>query len=114
MKPARRNETLLTAAIYKFHPDFKRAEFHVWWGDPDIDHQRATVDGGDVMPMGNGVVFFGIFTLVSGPLAEKYGRRKMLLAVTGGIFVFGLLFVPLFSGGFVGTMALLVACTLML
>ncbi|MBX7442726.1 MULTISPECIES: MFS transporter [unclassified Arthrobacter] len=55
-----------------------------------------------------GVVFFGIFTLVSGPLAEKYGRRKMLLAVTAGIFVFGLLFVPLFSGGFVGTMGLLV------
>ena len=23
-----------------------------------------------------GVVFFGIFTLVSGPLAEKYGRRR--------------------------------------
>ncbi|MDQ0757105.1 MFS transporter [Arthrobacter sp. B3I4] len=55
-----------------------------------------------------GVVFFGIFTLVSGPLAEKYGRRKMLIAVTAGIFVFGLLFVPLFSGGFIGTMALLV------
>lgn len=55
-----------------------------------------------------GVVFFGIFTLVSGPLAEKYGRRKMLIAVTAGIFVFGLLFVPLFSGGFVGTMGLLV------
>src|SRR6476661_8603804 len=55
-----------------------------------------------------GVVFFGIFTLVSGPLAEKWGRRKMLIAVTAGIFVFGLLFVPLFSGGFVGTMALLI------
>jgi metabolite-proton symporter len=55
-----------------------------------------------------GVVFFGIFTLVSGPLAEKYGRRKMLLTVTAGIFVFGLLFVPLFGGGFVGTMALLI------
>lgn len=55
-----------------------------------------------------GVVFFGIFTLVSGPLAEKYGRRKMLIAVTAGIFAFGLLFVPLFSGGFVGTMALLI------
>jgi arginine deiminase len=58
--PARRNETLLTAAIYKFHPDFKNAEFHVWWGDPEVDHQRATVEGGDVMPMGNGVVFFGM------------------------------------------------------
>ncbi|WP_427174009.1 MFS transporter [Arthrobacter sp. 92] len=55
-----------------------------------------------------GVVFFGIFTLVSGPLAEKYGRRKMLLAVTAGIFVFGLLFVPLFGGGFIGTMAVLI------
>ncbi|MCB5280957.1 MFS transporter [Arthrobacter sp. AL08] len=55
-----------------------------------------------------GVVFFGIFTLVSGPLAEKYGRRKMLIVVTAGIFVFGLLFVPLFSAGFVGTMALLI------
>ncbi|MDQ0634820.1 metabolite-proton symporter [Arthrobacter pascens] len=55
-----------------------------------------------------GVVFFGIFTLVSGPLAEKYGRRKMLIAVTAGIFAFGLLFVPLFSGGFAGTMALLI------
>lgn len=55
-----------------------------------------------------GVVFFGIFTLVSGPMAEKYGRRKMLLGVTAGIFVFGLVFVPLFGGGFVGTMALLI------
>ncbi|WAH98318.1 MFS transporter [Arthrobacter sp. MMS18-M83] len=55
-----------------------------------------------------GVVFFGIFTLVAGPLAEKYGRRKMLLAVTACILVFGLLFVPLFSGGFVGTMGLLI------
>lgn len=55
-----------------------------------------------------GVVFFGIFTLVSGPLAEKYGRRKMLMSVTAGIFVFGLLFVPLFGGGFVGVMAVLI------
>ena len=55
-----------------------------------------------------GVVFFGIFTLVSGPLAEKFGRRKMLIAVTIGIIAFGLLFVPLFSAGFVGTMALLI------
>ena len=55
-----------------------------------------------------GVVFFGIFTLVSGPLAEKYGRRKTLLWVTGGIVVFGLTFVPLFGAGMVGVMALLI------
>ncbi|MFD1715511.1 MFS transporter [Amnibacterium flavum] len=55
-----------------------------------------------------GVVFFGIFTLVSGPLAERFGRRKHLIWTTVGIFVFGLLFVPLFGGGFVGVMALLI------
>ncbi|MDQ4138214.1 MAG: MHS family MFS transporter, partial [Actinomycetota bacterium] len=55
-----------------------------------------------------GVVFFGIFTLVSGPLAERFGRRKTLLTVTGGILVFGLLFAPLFGGGLIGTMAVLI------
>lgn len=55
-----------------------------------------------------GVVFFGIFTLVSGPMAERFGRRRHLIATTIGIAVFGALFVPLFSGGTVGAMALLV------
>ncbi|GAA1048196.1 MFS transporter [Arthrobacter russicus] len=61
-----------------------------------------------------GVVFFGIFTLVAGPMAEKYGRRKSLLVVTGLIFLFGLCFVPLVAGGFVGAMAwLIIGFTLM-
>ncbi|MFC8302250.1 MFS transporter [Specibacter sp. NPDC057265] len=55
-----------------------------------------------------GVVFFGIFTLVSGPLAEKFGRRKTLLWVTAGILVFGLTFVPLFGAGTAGVMVLLI------
>ena len=55
-----------------------------------------------------GVVFFGIFTLVSGPLAERFGRRAHLIVVTAAIIVFGFLFVPLFGGGFVGVMALLI------
>jgi metabolite-proton symporter len=55
-----------------------------------------------------GVVFFGVFTLVSGPLAERFGRRKHLIWVTVGILVFGALFVPLAGGGFVGVMAWLI------
>ncbi|UOQ59840.1 MHS family MFS transporter [Leucobacter rhizosphaerae] len=46
-----------------------------------------------------GVVFFGIFTLVSGPLADRFGRRRTLLVVTAAIAVFGLLFVPMLGGG---------------
>jgi metabolite-proton symporter len=55
-----------------------------------------------------GCVFFGIFTLVAGPLAEKYGRRKTLIITTIGIIVFGGLFVPLFGAGVIGVMALLI------
>lgn len=58
--PARRQETLLTSAIYKFHPDFVNAEFEVWYGDPDKDHGASTLEGGDVMPIGNGVVLIGM------------------------------------------------------
>ncbi|MET0885496.1 MAG: MFS transporter, partial [Mycetocola sp.] len=55
-----------------------------------------------------GVVFFGIFTLVSGPLADKYGRRKTLIFVTLGIIAFGLLWVPLLGAGFAGVMLWLI------
>jgi arginine deiminase len=58
--PARRQETLLTTAIYRFHPSFRDAGFKVWFGDPDIDHAAATMEGGDVMPIGNGVVLCGM------------------------------------------------------
>ncbi|QUW18510.1 MFS transporter [Agrococcus sp. Marseille-Q4369] len=55
-----------------------------------------------------GVVFFGIFTLVSGPLADRFGRRKTLIWVTAAIIVFGLLWVPLTGGGLFGVMAWLI------
>ena len=58
--PARRQETLLTTAIYKFHPEFVNADFEVWYGDPDKDHGMSTLEGGDVMPIGNGVVLIGM------------------------------------------------------
>jgi arginine deiminase len=58
--PARCQETLLNAAIYKFHPDFRDAGFPTWFGDPDLNFGPATVEGGDVMPIGNGVVLIGM------------------------------------------------------
>ncbi|GAA2921301.1 MFS transporter [Microbacterium keratanolyticum] len=39
-----------------------------------------------------GVVFFGVFTLVSGPLADRIGRRKLLIWVTAAILLFGFTF----------------------
>ncbi|TQL70479.1 metabolite-proton symporter [Nocardioides albertanoniae] len=55
-----------------------------------------------------GVIFFGIFTMVSGPLAERFGRRRLLIVVTLAIIVFGLLWVPLVDAGTPGVLLWLV------
>jgi arginine deiminase len=56
--PARHDETLLMKAIYEFHPDF--AGSRVWWGDPEREWGEATFEGGDILPVGNGVVLMGM------------------------------------------------------
>ncbi|MFC9730249.1 arginine deiminase [Streptomyces roseolus] len=56
--PARHGETLLMKAVYTFHPDYRDAT--VWWGDPERDWGQATFEGGDIMPVGNGVVLMGM------------------------------------------------------
>lgn len=57
--PARHEETILTTAIYRFHPDFA-GKVNVWWGDPTQDWGLATLEGGDVMPIGKGNVLIGM------------------------------------------------------
>ena len=59
--PARRQETMNIATIYKFHPDFKNGDFEIWYGeDVDQDHGNARIEGGDVMPIGNKTVLIGM------------------------------------------------------
>ena len=58
--PARHEETVLTTAIYKFHPDFANEEINFWWGDPTVHHGTATLEGGDVMPIGNKTLLIGM------------------------------------------------------
>lgn len=78
--PARRQETLLTQAIYRFHPFFADKEFESWWGDADEDHQLAMVEGGDVMPVGNGAVMIGMgertTTQAVGQIAQALFRKN--------------------------------------
>ncbi|RGE23283.1 MFS transporter [Leucobacter sp. wl10] len=66
--------------------------------DADVPGLGYTYNG-FVLMLIFGVVFFGVFTLVSGPLADRFGRRRMLVRVTGAIALFGLAFVPLLGGG---------------
>jgi arginine deiminase len=58
--PARQPETLLQRAVYKFHPMFKDLDFRIWWGDSDEGFANASMEGGDVMPVGKGIVLIGM------------------------------------------------------
>jgi arginine deiminase len=59
-KPARKPETMIVEAIYRFHPMFAAETFPVWLGGSDQDWGRAHVEGGDVQPIGNGAVMIGM------------------------------------------------------
>ncbi|HWK63518.1 MAG TPA: arginine deiminase [Rhizobiaceae bacterium] len=85
--PARHEETILAAAIYKFHPDFA-GKVNVWWGDPLKDHGLATFEGGDVMPIGKGNVLIGMsertsrqaISQVAAALFEKGVAERVIVA----------------------------------
>lgn len=84
--PARHDETLLMKAIYRFHPAF--AEATVWWGDPEREWGQATLEGGDVMPVGNGVVLIGMserssrqaITQAANALFEQGAAERVIVA----------------------------------
>ena len=85
--PARHEEPILAASIYKFHPDFA-GKVNVWWGDPTKDHGMATIEGGDVMPIGKGNVLIGMsertsrqaISQVAASLFEKGAAERVIVA----------------------------------
>jgi arginine deiminase len=76
--PARHDETLLMKAVYRFHPDFVGA--NVWWGDPEQEWGLATLEGGDVLIPGNGVVIIGM---------SERSSRQAITQVAASLFAAG-------------------------
>jgi arginine deiminase len=76
------------AAIYKFHPSFAHAEFEVWWGNPLENYRSATLEGGDVLPIGNGNVLIGMsertsrqaITQLAAILFSKGAAQRVIIA----------------------------------
>jgi arginine deiminase len=85
--PARHEETILATAIYRFHPDFA-GKVNVWWGDPTMDWGLATLEGGDVMPIGKGNVLIGMsertsrqaISQLAATLFEKGAAQRVIVA----------------------------------
>lgn len=88
--PARRQETLLTAAIYKFAPEFADQHFDIWYGDPDVDHGLATLEGGDVMPIGKGILLIGMGERTSRQAIGQLAQNLFKAGAVERIIVAGL------------------------
>jgi len=76
--PARRLEAYNVAAIYRYHPMFADAEFDYWYpelGDDGrfqvADFGRASLEGGDVQPIGNGTVLIGLSERTQARMIEQ-------------------------------------------
>jgi arginine deiminase len=84
--PARHHENLLMKAIYTIHPHITGST--LWWGDPEENWGQATLEGGDVMPVGNGVVLIGMsertsrqaITQVAARLFEQGAASRVIVA----------------------------------
>lgn len=86
--PARHDETLLMKAIYTFHPDFVGST--VWWGDPEQAWGMATFEGGDIMPVGNGVVLMGMSERTSRQAITQVANALFTQGVAQQVVVAGL------------------------
>ncbi|MEM9056976.1 MAG: arginine deiminase [Pseudomonadota bacterium] len=59
-KRARHRESVHLQAIYRFHPLFRDAPFDVWYRGIDQEVGGASIEGGDVLVLGNGTVLMGL------------------------------------------------------
>lgn len=66
-KSSRRMEAINLAAVYRYSPFFRGADFSVWYPRRDsvgkfelFEFERASMEGGDVMPLGNRSVLMGM------------------------------------------------------
>ncbi len=79
--PARRREAYNVAAIYKANPMFADADFEFWYPPEGADGRfeiadfgLASLEGGDVMPIGNGAVLIGMSERSQGRMIEQIAK----------------------------------------
>ena len=78
--PARRRESLNLLTIYRHHPMFQQSEWRFWFPDEergngaalDVDaFGHASLEGGDVLPIGHGTLLIGMSERTTGRMIEQ-------------------------------------------
>jgi arginine deiminase len=70
---ARMRETISDEAMYRWHPLFSDAKFEIWYHG--ADSAPATIEGGDVLVLGNGSVLVGMSERTQPPAVEMLAHR---------------------------------------
>src|SRR5580698_10148274 len=71
--PARIPETVSDEAIYRWHPMFAQAQFDIWYHGADA--APATIEGGDILVIGNGAVLVGMSERTTPQAVEVLAHR---------------------------------------
>jgi arginine deiminase len=74
-KPARSRESINTRTVYRHHPLFADADFVTVYGDDDLHHAPATLEGGDIHVIADGVVMVGMGERTTPMGMETLARR---------------------------------------
>jgi arginine deiminase len=92
---ARHLEAYNVGLIYHFHPMFQRAKFNFWW--PLLDENearfgvetfgRASIGGGDIMPIGNQTLLLGFSQRTTAQMIEQLAARLFAGGVVQRIIV---------------------------
>jgi arginine deiminase len=72
-RPARIGETVTDEAIYRWHPMFAAADFDVWYEGSDA--APATIEGGDILVIGDGAVLVGMSERTTPQAVEVLAHR---------------------------------------
>ena len=72
-RQARVRESMFAEAIYRWHPMFAGAGFDVWYHGADA--APATIEGGDVLVIGNGAVLVGMSERTTPQALEMLAHR---------------------------------------
>jgi arginine deiminase len=70
---ARMRETIGDEAIYRWHPMFRGGGFEVWYHG--TDNRPASLEGGDILVIGNGAVLVGMSERTQPPSVEMLAHR---------------------------------------
>lgn len=98
------------AAVATFVLFYLTTVFALTWGTTKLGYSRDTFL---ILQLG-AILFFALTIPVSAVLADRLGRRRVLLAVTASIALYGFLFAPLLEAGNVWSAFLFLAIGLAL